>query len=156
MKLCVLILFFAEFRSSFFTSIEPYFEEHYFDTSTVFTCSGPVDTRFGIIKKGSVEVKETLRDSLAEQIVLLKSGQSFGEANLVDPEFSSLTCTIAEPSQILILTYDNFRKMTGRNVRAANKYYLNLTNIISERLVDLNKEFISLYHSALSKSEPEA
>ncbi len=155
MKLCVLILFFAEFRSSFFTYIEPYFEEHSFDTGTVFTCSGPVDTRFSIIKKGSVEVKETLRDSLGKQIVLLESGQSFGEANLVDPEFSSLTCTVAAPSQILILTYDNFRKMTGRNVRTTNKYYLNLTNIISERLVELNREFISLYYSTLSQSELE-
>lgn len=100
-------------------------------------------------------MKETLRDSLGKQIVLLESGQSFGEANLVDPEFSSLTCTVAAPSQILILTYDNFRKMTGRNVRTTNKYYLNLTNIISERLVELNREFISLYYSTLSQSELE-
>ena len=147
---------FSEFSRSFFSVLDPYFEEISYDSGVVFTCSGPGDALFGIIKYGLVDVKETIRDGLGENFQTITAGQSFGEANLVDPDFSILSCTVKDQASILIVRCENFRNFTGKHTRAANRFCLNLSNIISERLVDLNKEYISLQYAATVPGAPDS
>ena len=144
---------FAGFSPTKFSALEPWFEEKTHPAGADFTVSSPDNALFAIVKTGIIQIHEKLCKGKVENTFTVKRGQSFGERNLIDPEFSIITCRVTEPAELLVLRYKNFQGMKRKNSHTVNKFYLNLSNIISEQLVELNDEYISLYCNHIIKTE---
>lgn len=136
---------FAGFKPSKISHLEHWFQEQSRPAGTDFTISNPDNALFAIVKSGVIQVHEKLCKGKMENIFSVGRGQSFGEHNLFDPDFSILACRVIEDAELLILRHKEFQEMTHKNLHTVNRFYMNLSNIISDRLVELDNEYITLY-----------
>ena len=137
---------FAGFNPSFFGEIEQFFCEKRFQRDEEFEISKPEDIFFAIVKNGEIHVSETLSKNKEKIDYNLKKGGSFGAPNIFDPNFSSFSCRIIETTEILTLSFNDFLDLSNKQSVVTNKLSLNLSNIICDRLVNLNNEYIKLYY----------
>ena len=144
---------FAGFSPSKISDLEPWFQEKSYPAGADFTISDPDNALFAIVKSGVIQIHEKLSKGKVENTFEVRRGQSFGEHNLVDPGFSALACRVIEPAELLILRHKEFKERTRKNSHTVNRFYLNLSNIISDRLVELNNEYITLYWNHIIEAE---
>ena len=144
---------FAGLSPSKFSDLEPWFQEQSYPAGADFTISNPDNALFAIVKSGVIQVHEKLCKAKMENTFSVRRGQSFGEHNLVEPGFSILACRVIEPAELLMLRYKEFQEMTRKNSHTVNRFYLNLSNIISDRLVELDNEYITLYCNHIIEAE---
>lgn len=137
---------FAGFTPSFFNDIEQFFQEKLLQSDEIIEISNPDDVFFAIVKSGEIHVAELLNQSKEKIEYDLTSGGSIGAPNIFDPNFSSISCRIIETAEILTLSFNDFLDLTNNQSVVTNKFYLNLCNIICDRLVNLNNEYITLYY----------
>jgi len=138
---------FAGFTPSFFIEIEQFFQETLLQSDEIIEISNPDDVFFAIVKSGEIHVAEVLNQSNEKIEYDLTNGGSIGAANIFDPNFSSISCRIIETAEILTLSSSDFLDLTNNQSIVTNKLYLNLSNIICDRLVNLNDEYITLYYN---------
>lgn len=146
---------FAGFKQSDYCILDPYFIVKVYNTGDTFQISDPESAFFAVVKTGKLQIKESICHNDQTNEITSGPGDSFGDANVIVPEYSKLECTVTERAELIQLSYSEFNTLLNKNLEIANRLFLNFSNIICERLIHLNKEFISLYFNKLIKSESE-
>lgn len=97
-----------------------------------------------IVKRGSVGIYKITPDRDKEELALLEEGEFFGELALLDETPRSATCIAREYSEIMGLFRPDLFNLIARKPRLGNKFLLQLSIIIGERLKNTNRELYAL------------
>jgi CRP-like cAMP-binding protein len=87
-----------------------------------------------VLIRGCVETRKEDGSSHANVISVERGGRSIGEMALIDGEPRSATCVVTEPSVLLCLTRDNFRRLGEQHAALALHLTLRIARQMSRRL----------------------
>ena len=87
-----------------------------------------------VLVSGRVETRKDDGSNHRTVIAAECKGRSIGEMSLIDGEPRSATCVVTEPSTLLCLTADNFRKLGEQYPALALHLSMRIARQISRRL----------------------
>lgn len=93
----------------------------------------PGDALYVLIR-GLVETRKDDGTHQAAVIATESGGRAIGEMALIDGEPRSASCVVAEPSTLLVLTRDNFKRLTKQHPALALRVTLRIARLMSRRL----------------------
>lgn len=137
---------------SIFSGLKPdaFFEiEHFFEdilirkgSTLLIDSDNPV---FVIVVNGSLTCTEHLHKAGTSETSDLSIGSSAGSVSILKPDFSKIELKANEPVKLLALSKKSFQDMSEQVSRSCNLVYLNLCNILSERIEALTGRYTTLF-----------
>ncbi len=101
---------------------------------------GEIGNEMFIIQSGRVKITKQLKDGVEKTLVILGSGDFFGEMAVIDKDVRSANAVAMEPSKLIALDEDVFEMHMQTNPNIVKKILKNLTS----RLRDANQQIANL------------
>lgn len=135
---------FSGLKPDDFTEIEQFFEDIVLQKGSVMIIDNdnPV---FVIVKSGSVSCTEHIHHADTTETYELYKGGSTGSVNILKPEFADIEIRADEPVKLLALKRTALLDLSDKVSRTCNHVFLNLCNILSERIELLTARYTSIY-----------
>ncbi|MBL8958428.1 MAG: cyclic nucleotide-binding domain-containing protein [Gemmatimonadetes bacterium] len=95
---------------------------------------GDQDAFVAIVVDGALEIRKTDSAGTVHTMAKLGAGKMVGEMSLIDGTFRSATAIAIEPTQLLILTREDFERMSEARPDLALKYALMIAEAIAQLL----------------------
>lgn len=95
---------------------------------------GDQDAFVAIVVDGALEIRKTDSNGQVHRVARLGAGKMVGEMSLIDGAFRSATAVAVEPTQVLILTKEDFERMGEARPDLALKYALMIAEAIAQLL----------------------
>lgn len=87
-----------------------------------------------LIVEGRVDICKEDRAQENKTVATVGPGKTLGEMAMVDGEPRSATAIVAEPATLLVLTRENFTRLTREKPGLAAKVLLKVARLLSQRL----------------------
>jgi CRP-like cAMP-binding protein len=101
---------------------------------------GDVGNEMFIIQSGKVKISKQLKDGVEKTLVILGSGDFFGEMAVIDKDVRSANASALEASRLIALDEEVFEMHMQTNPKIVKKILKNLTS----RLRDSNQQIATL------------
>lgn len=115
-------------------TLSDYVTAHEADAGCELFAEGTPGGSLYILISGRVETRKEGESSRRTVISVESSGRSIGEMALIDGEPRSATCVVTDPSMLLCLTRDNFRRLGEKHAALALHLTLRIARQMSRRL----------------------
>ena len=115
----------------------------YGKNETVFNESEPGAGLY-IVESGRVAITKPVENAAPVVLAEIEAGNFFGELALIDEIPRSATAIAVEETSLLALPKPDLDRLINRQPRLAVKVLLNLSRLITQRLVDANEKLRSI------------
>ena len=133
---------FGGVTESAFEVLRPYIQHMRFDAGDRIVIEGEVNDRIYFIESGSVEILKHLPDghtTAEKQLTVMKSGDTFGEMELIDIQPCAASVRAIEPTETLSLSNRDLYKVSRIDMKTYALLVMNLAREISRRLRRMNE-----------------
>ncbi|KAF0811269.1 Cyclic AMP receptor protein [Andreprevotia sp. IGB-42] len=96
----------------------------------------------GIVLRGRLRVSKRNLAGDARELYVMGPGKVFGEMAILDQEARSATLATLEPTQIAVLSRDNFYRICSERPVIGVKLLLKISRILSQRLRRISGQFV--------------
>ncbi len=87
-----------------------------------------------LLVEGRVEIAKRDSDGKMKTLAIVGSGKTFGEMSLIDGEPRSATAIALDDSKVVVLTEENFNRLSYRHPRLGVALLLKMARLMSQRL----------------------
>jgi CRP/FNR family cyclic AMP-dependent transcriptional regulator len=95
-----------------------------------------------LLVKGQVEILKNDHEGNPRRIVLITRGKTVGEMSIIDGEPRSASCIAAQDSVLLLLTKDNYARITHDRPVLAVRILSKLAKLMSQRLRGVSGQLV--------------
>lgn len=120
-----------------FEVIRPYIREMHFGAGDRIVVEGEVNDRIYFIERGSVEVLKRVccgMDDQERQLMIMRTGDTFGEMELIDIQPCAASVRAIESTETLSLSNRDLYKVSKVDMKTYALLVMNLAREISRRL----------------------
>jgi CRP/FNR family transcriptional regulator, cyclic AMP receptor protein len=125
---------FVDFTWEEIRMIASYMQAYEAETGKVLFMEGDPGGFACLISDGRVDIFKTDHNGKRKKVTSLGAGKILGEMSLIDEEPRSATCVVAKPSTLVIITRENFLKITADKPKLGIKMLLRMCRLLSQRL----------------------
>ena len=125
---------FAGFAWDELKTLSRFVTAHEADAGYELFTEGTPGSALYVLVRGRVETRKDDGSCHCTVIAVENGGRSIGEMALIDGELRSATCVVVEPSTLLCLTRDNFRRLGEQFPALALHLTLRIARQMSRRL----------------------
>jgi CRP/FNR family transcriptional regulator, cyclic AMP receptor protein len=111
-----------------------YLKSYRLVTGTALFREGDHDAFVAIVIDGALEIRKEDRDAQPHVVARLGRGKMVGEMSLIDGAPRSATAIAAEPTEILVMSKEDFERMCVAKPDLALKYTLMIAEAIAQLL----------------------
>ena len=111
-----------------------YMEAHKVEKGTTILQEGGDDAHMILIIQGRVDIVKEDNSRIQKPIATLAPGRTFGEMSLIDGEPRSASAVAATDVLLVVLTKDNFVRLTENSPHLALSLVLKISKLMSHRL----------------------
>jgi len=111
-----------------------YFEAVRAPRAAVVFAEGAREGSLFLLIKGKIDITKESAAKNRATLASVSTGKCFGEMALIDGEPRSATAVAAEDSELLVLSRENFERLTEEAPRLAVALLLRIASLISQRL----------------------
>jgi CRP/FNR family cyclic AMP-dependent transcriptional regulator len=108
---------------------------------------GDQDAFVAIVIEGALEIRKTDSNGKQHHMARLGPGKMVGEMSLIDRTFRSASAIAEEPTQLLILTKEDFERMSEARPNLALKYALMIAEAIAQLLRQTTGALVEHLHN---------
>ena len=121
-----------------------------FDTGECVVVEGEVNDRIYFIETGSIEVVKRIRngdESDEKRLTVMKTGDTFGEMELIDIQPCAASVRTLEPTETLSLSNRDLYKISKIDMKTYALLVMNLAREISRRLRRMDEIIVGTNNS---------
>lgn len=122
---------------------------------TVFIENMPGEALY-LIRRGTVRISRMLAEGDEQILIVLGTGDVFGELAVLDGGERSATARIAEDALLYGLHRKDFNRLTTENPRLGMQLTLNIVRIFSARMRSAKKDYRAMLLSTLNRKKASA
>jgi len=98
----------------------------------IFSEGEPGDQAY-LIKSGQVKITKTAKDDTPRTIATVKPGHIIGEMALIDNQPRAASAVVLEPTEVLVISKDEFQKRLGNPDKVINLLMQSFTNRLRQQ-----------------------
>lgn len=119
-----------------------------FDKGDIVFHKSEIGKSFFIVKSGKIKIFTSVGTSKKKTFAFLEKGDSFGEMSLLGIKIRSASAQAIEPSELLVISKANFKKLLEKNA----DFTIKLLHTLVKRLNESDKEIENmLFHNILGR-----
>jgi CRP-like cAMP-binding protein len=126
--------FFNRYAGQELRLMTQYMHAYAIDAGTTVFSEGDPGNCMGLLVSGRIEVVKDDAEGNSKPIATISAGKTFGEMSLIDGLPYSATTNSTEPSTVILLTKENFRRCVQEHPALGVKLLWDLARLLSMRL----------------------
>ncbi len=106
-----------------------------------------------LINKGSVTISQMLGEIDEQSLVVLRSGETFGELALVDDELRAVTARVVDDAELYLLSRARFEELAAASPALGMKLMRNVLRTFSKRLRQAKSDYRDMLLATLESKK---
>lgn len=106
-----------------------------------------------LIKKGSVAISQMLGEIDEQVLVVLGSGETFGELALIDESTRATTARVVDDAVLYMLSRDNFMQLVASHPQLGMGLALNIFRTFSQRMRQAKLDYRNMLIASLERKK---
>lgn len=135
------------------SSLEDLFQVQHLDSGKTIFIENMLGEFLYLIKKGSVAISQMLGEIDEQVLVVLGSGETFGELALIDESVRATTARVVDDAVLYMLSRDSFMQLVASHPQLGMGLTLNIFRAFSQRMRQAKLDYRNMLIASLERKK---
>lgn len=109
-----------------------------------------------LISSGAISISQMIGEVDEETLVILRSGETFGELAMIDEGLRAVTARVVEEAELYLLSRTEFNQLATANPSLGMRLTHNLFRIFSKRLRQAKSDYRDMLLATLERKKQQS